>query len=330
MDLTALTGKGRSIPFRISCVDLEARAQMALKQLADCRLCPHSCGSNRLRSRGAFCRSGEKVKVYSFFPHHGEEPVLSGGKGSGTIFLGHCTMKCVYCQNHRFSQLDEGQELSVEQLSNIMLSLTKDKVHNLNLVTPAHYVPQILSALCLARSVGFNLPIIYNTSGYESLETLRLLDGVVDVYLADMRYSNNGAAMRYSRASNYVEINRTAIREMHRQVGTLQVVNGLAIMGLIVRHMVLPENIADTEAVFKFIAEEISTETFVSLMSQYHPGYKTAAYPEINRKISISEYAAARKLLTKYALINGWCQAWPRPLDSSIMLGANFEPRFLE
>jgi putative pyruvate formate lyase activating enzyme len=294
----------------ISDTELQKRIDAAYGLLASCRVCPRECGVDRLKNdKLGFCRSGLNPIISSVCPHFGEEPPLSGAKGSGTVFFTNCNLRCVYCQNYPISQMGNGEERSPGELACQMLWLQEQGCHNLNLVTPTHFVPQILKALGIAIQRGFNLPIVYNTSGYESLETLRLLDGIVDIYLADMRYSDNAAAMKYSIAPDYQEINCAAIKEMYRQVGNLVLdEQGIAKQGLIVRHLVLPGNIAGTEGVMKFLAEEISRDVTISLMSQYFPAYRTREFNEINRKITTEEYEMAYQIMLKYGLENGWVQ----------------------
>jgi putative pyruvate formate lyase activating enzyme len=294
----------------ISQVELEHRIESAYQLLESCRVCPRECGVNRLKNdKLGFCRSGLNPVISSVSPHHGEEPPLSGTKGSGTIFFTNCNLRCVYCQNYPISQMGNGAERTPGELACQMLWLQEEGCHNLNLVTPTHYVPQILKALGIARDRGFNLPIVYNTSGYDSVETLKLLDGIVDIYLPDMRYNDNSVALRYSVALHYVEVNRAAIKEMYRQVGNLSVdEKGIASRGLIIRHLVLPGGLSGTEGVMKFLAEEISRDVYISLMSQYFPAYKTGDFPEINRRIQEQEYDEAYDAKMKYGLKNGWVQ----------------------
>jgi putative pyruvate formate lyase activating enzyme len=247
--------------------------------------------------------------ISSVSPHHGEEPPLSGTKGSGTIFFTNCNLKCVYCQNYPISQLGNGAERTVGELACQMVWLQEKGCHNLNLVTPTHFMPQILKALAIARERGFELPIVYNTSGYESVEALRLLDNIVDIYLPDMRYADDAIALKYSSAPHYPEINRAAIREMFMQVGNLVIdKNGVAQRGLIIRHLVLPGGLSGTEGVMKFLAEEISKDVYISLMSQYFPAYKANENRDINRRISEKEYDEAYDIKMKYGLKNGWVQ----------------------
>lgn len=296
---------------RISDTDLQQRIEAAYKMLAACRVCPRECGVNRLKDdKLGFCRSGLNPVISSVSPHHGEEPPLSGTKGSGTIFFTNCSLRCVYCQNYPISQMGNGAERTVGELACQMTWLQEQGCHNLNLVTPTHFVPQILKALGIARERGFSLPIVYNTSGYDSVETtLKLLDGIVAVYLPDMRYNDNAVALKYSMAPHYVEINRAAIKEMYRQVGNLVIdKEGIAKQGLIIRHLVLPGGLSGTEGIMKFLAEEISRDVYISLMSQYFPAYKTGEFPEINRRISEQEYDEAYDAKMKYGLKNGWVQ----------------------
>jgi putative pyruvate formate lyase activating enzyme len=256
-----------------------------------------------------FCRGGLNPVISSVSPHHGEEPPLSGTRGSGTIFFTSCNLNCVYCQNYPISQMGSGVERTVGELACQMVWLQEQNCHNLNLVTPTHFMPQILKALGIAMERGFNLPIVYNTSGYESLEALRLLDGIVDIYMPDMRYSDDATALRYSTAPHYTEINRAAVREMFRQVGNLVIDKmGIAQRGLLVRHLVLPGGISGTENVMRFLAEDISKDVHISLMAQYFPAYKAAEIKELSRRITSDEYENARRVMEKYELENGWVQ----------------------
>ncbi len=290
--------------------ELQNRIEAAYKLLEKCRVCPRACGVNRLKDdKLGFCRSGINPVVSSVSPHHGEEPPLSGTKGSGTIFFTNCNLRCVYCQNYPISQMGNGVERTTAELACQMLWLQEQGCHNLNLVTPTHFMPQILKALFQAKERNFNLPVVWNTSGYESVETLRLLDGIVDIYLPDMRYGDDKAAMQYSVAPHYVEVNQAAVREMFRQVGNLVVDGqGIAKRGLIVRHLILPGGVAGTAGVMKFLAEEISKDVSISLMSQYFPAYKASEYKEINRRITPKEYEEARRIMEQNGLENGWMQ----------------------
>lgn len=294
----------------ISGTELQKRVEAAHDLLESCRVCPRQCGVNRLKNdKLGFCRSGLHPVVSSINAHHGEEPPLSGTRGSGTIFLANCNLRCVYCQNYPISQLGNGAERTPGELACQMVWLQEQGCHNLNLVTPTHFMPQILKAFGIARERGFNLPIVYNTSGYESLEALRLLDGIVDIYLPDMRYSDDAAARAYSVAPHYEEINRAAIKEMYRQVGNLALdEEGIATRGLIIRHLILPGGLSGTEQIMKFLAEEISRDVYISLMSQYFPAFKAREFKELSRRITDDEYEAAYQAMLKYGLENGWVQ----------------------
>jgi len=299
-----------SVASTITQIELQQRIEAAYTLLESCRVCPRECGVNRLKNdKLGFCRSGLNPIVSSVSSHHGEEPPLSGTAGSGTIFLTNCSLKCVYCQNYPISQMGNGSERMPGELACQILWLQEQGCHNLNLVTPTHFMPQILKAFGIARERGFHLPIVYNTSGYESIEALRLLDGIVDIYLPDMRYADDRHAMRYSIAPHYATVNRAAVKEMFRQVGNLVVdEKGIAKRGLIVRHLVLPEGRSGTESVMKFLAEEISKDIYISLMSQYFPAFRTKEFKEIDRRINEEEYEEAYQAMQKYGLDNGWIQ----------------------
>ena len=289
---------------------LNNRIEAAYQLLEACRVCPRECGVNRLKNdKLGFCRSGLNPVISSASPHHGEEPPLSGTKGSGTIFFTNCNLRCLYCQNYPISQLGNGAERTPGELACQMLWLQEQGCHNLNLVTPTHFMPQILKALGIARDRGFNLPIVYNTSGYEAVKSLRLLDGIVDIYLPDMRYSDDKAALKCSIAPHYPEINRAAVKEMYRQVGNLVCdENGIAKRGIIIRHLVLPNGLSGTESIMKFLAEEISRDVYISLMSQYFPAYKANEHKELSRRTTAAEYNDACRIMEKYGLENGWVQ----------------------
>jgi len=290
--------------------EVKERADKAYERLRSCNLCPWNCSVDRIEGKKkGVCRSFSKPIVSSYNLHFGEEPVISGKRGSGTIFFTNCTLHCVFCQNYPISQLGAGKEYSDEELAEMMLYLQKRGAHNINFVTPTHFVANILNALHIAMRKGFEIPLVYNTSGYESVETLKLLDGIVDIYLPDIKYSDNRMAKKYSRALNYVENNRAALKEMFRQVGLLVVdENGVAVKGLIIRHLILPENIAGTRDSMEFIAKEISPLVTISLMSQYFPAYKAHEYRELSRRITVSEYLQAIKDMEAAGLKNGWIQ----------------------
>jgi putative pyruvate formate lyase activating enzyme len=264
--------------------------------MRECRLCPRRCGVNRLEGETGFCRTGAKPVISSWGPHFGEERPLVGRYGSGTIFFTYCNLGCIYCQNWTISHLGEGEETTVERLSSIMLMLQSQGCHNINLVTPTHQTPMIVEALLIAKEKGLEIPIVYNCGGYESLETLKLLEGIIDIYMPDIKYMSEEYAKRYSFAPDYPEVVKVAVKEMHRQVGDLRIdEKGIAVKGLLVRHLVLPNNIAGTEEVVRFIAEEISKDTYVNIMDQYRPCYKAYEHPELSRRISRKEYDDAIK-----------------------------------
>lgn len=294
---------------RLTIKTLHKKARLAHEMLASCGICPRKCAVNRLKNERGFCRTARSAVVCSYFAHHGEEPALSGTKGSGTIFFSRCNLRCAYCQNYDFSQFQEGREVSKEELAGAMLELQKLGCHNINFVTPTHIMPQILEALILAVEDGLRLPLVYNTSGYELPEIIQLLDGIIDIYLPDMRYADDDAAIRYSAAPNYADTNQKAVKEMFRQVGKGAFdENDCLTRGLIIRHLVLPGNIAGTEKILAFIAKELSHEIPVSLMSQYHPCFEAENKPPLDRMISLEEYEYAVSLLKKYGLENGWIQ----------------------
>lgn len=271
--------------------ELAKRATEANLILKECILCPRRCKINRLAGELGFCKSGKDVVISSSGAHHGEEPPISGFGGSGTIFFTGCNLRCLFCQNYQISQEYEGRPVTTEKLGQIMISLQEKGCHNINLVSPTHFVPQILESLLYAVKKGLTLPIVYNTNGYDTIETLKLLDGIVDIYLPDIKYSDDKYAQEYSAVSDYVRNNRLALKEMHRQVGNLlQTKMGVAEHGVIIRHLVLPQRVAGSFASLYFIKQEISKDAYISLMSQYHPSYKAHKHPLINRRLKQSEY----------------------------------------
>jgi len=284
--------------------ELTRRARQAYRHLEDCDLCARYCHMNRRQTiKGAVCRTGERAIVNSFGPHHGEENPLRGWQGSGTIFFSWCSLRCVFCQNWEISQKGMGREVEPAQLAGMMLQLQAQGCHNINFVTPSHVVAQIIAAVDIAAQQGLNIPLVYNTGGYDSPEALALLDGIIDIYMPDMKYGDSRLARQYSKVRDYVEINFAAVREMHRQVGDLQLdVNGIAQRGLLVRHLVLPANIAGTDKVLAFLAREISTNTYLNLMDQYYPCYRANDYPLLARPITQAEYDQALHLAQQYGL----------------------------
>ncbi len=289
--------------------DIKERIEKAYALLENCVVCPRKCRVNRLRGEKGFCGVGKNPKVASYNLHYGEEPPISGTKGSGTIFFSGCNLRCIYCQNFPISQMRHGKEITAQELVDMMLYLQSQGAHNINLVTPTHFVPQILEALSFAWNEGLDLPLVYNTSGYEAEESLELMRGIIDVYLPDMRYSSNEIAKELSSAENYVQINRKAIKLMYQQVGNL-VTNetGIARKGLIIRHLILPGGLAGSDQTFRFIKEEISDDVWVSLMGQYFPSFKANTHVSINRKISPDEYESAIESFFKWGLKRGWMQ----------------------
>ena len=290
----------------------DGRSERLLNRLRACDLCPRRCLTDRTQNEDGVCRSGANLKVASYHLHFGEEPPISGRHGSGTIFLAGCNLRCIYCQNYDISHYGEGVEVTEKQFVDMMMQLQDSGAHNINLVTPTHFSVQIICALKSARAGGLTLPIVYNSSGYDAVDTLREFDGLIDIYMPDMRYSDSENASCYSDAPDYPEVNRRAITEMHRQVGDLELDrHGVAVRGLLVRHLVLPEGISGSEAVIRFLAEEISTATYLSLMSQYRPMFKAHSDKRINRPITREEYLEAKSLTEKYGLTNCYYQGVP-------------------
>jgi putative pyruvate formate lyase activating enzyme len=284
--------------------ELADRVQQALRQMQSCDLCARYCHVNRLiTTDGAVCRTGKQAVVHSFGPHHGEENVLRGRRGSGTIFFTWCNLRCVFCQNWEISQKGIGRTVQPSEIASMMLQLQEQGCHNINFVSPSHVVAQLLAAVQIAAERGLRLPLVYNTGGYDSLEALALLDGVVDIYMPDMKYGDSRVARRYSKVRNYFEVNRAAVKEMHRQVGDLAVdQNGLARRGLLVRHLVLPQNLSGTDMVLDFIANEISPDTYLNLMGQYRPCYRADECPPLDRSPILNEYRSAVRLAEQYQL----------------------------
>jgi putative pyruvate formate lyase activating enzyme len=291
---------------------LKDRVDELYTRLATCDICPRNCGVNRLDNIRGYCRSGKAAEISSYCDHHGEEPALSGTKGSGTIFFSHCNLRCVYCQNHQISQdLDPSSiQVDTRSLSRIMLDL-QDRLgcHNINLVSPSHYVAQLVAAIYEAIPMGLKIPIVYNTNAYDAISTLQTLDGIIDIYLPDIKYASNKFARKFSRSINYIAFSRAAIREMYRQVGNLIMdASGIAQRGLIVRHLILPNNIAGSIESLKWLAKEISPETTLSIMSQYYPCHKAKKEPLLCRKLSLSEYGLVADALDTLGMENGWLQ----------------------
>ena len=293
---------------KLTIKDLRERADALLQFLSECKICPNECNVNRADGEeGTYCHSTNEIVVSSFAPHFGEEPPLVGFSGSGTIFFTNCNLSCVFCQNYDISQLGHGSTVSIEQLSELMIALQNRGCHNINLVSPTHFVPQIISALVIAVEKGLEIPIVYNCGGYESIETLKLLEDIVDIYMPDIKYSNNETASRLSGIKIYWDVVQSAVKEMHRQVGDLHLNRrGITKRGLLVRHLVLPNDLAGSEKVIDFIADEISKDTYINIMDQYYPAYKANSFNELNRRITNDEYERVIKYARKKGLTRGF------------------------
>lgn len=287
---------------------LAVRTSSAVNSLEECNVCPRCCGVNRTQGETGLCRIGARARVASFGPHFGEERPLVGSSGSGAIFFEGCNLGCVFCQNADISHIDDpGDEASEavtkEQLADIMLNLQARGCCNINLVTPSHVVPQILEALEISAGRGLHLPLLYNSSGYDSIKTLQLLDGIVDIYMPDCKFMSRQSAALYTGASDYPKVMQAAVLEMHRQVGELVLdKHGIAVRGLLVRHLVMPGCLQDTQEIVHFLATEVSRETYVNIMDQYHPCYRAGEFDEINRSLSRLDYEQAMKLARQAGL----------------------------
>lgn len=285
---------------------LRRRADVAFQILEDCHLCPRNCGVNRLRGEQGYCNAPEKIVIYSATPHYGEEIPLVGRHGSGTIFFSNCNLRCVFCQNWPIAHEGRGRQVSHTELAETMLHLQKIGCHNINLVTPTHVMPHILKALCLAVAKGLNIPLVYNTSGYERPEIIRLLDGIVDIYLPDMKFMDSGQADTYSPgARDYPEMAQAALLEMNRQVGVLQLdPRGVARRGIVLRHLVMPNRVAGTRAFVAWVAENLSRDTYVNIMAQYRVEYRAYEFPQIARAITRAEFLEAMTWAQEAGLTN--------------------------
>jgi len=285
---------------------LRERIDTLREWLKSCRLCPRKCHVNRLAGQTGYCRAGAEIEISSAFPHFGEETPLVGPHGSGTIFLTHCNLRCIFCQNYDISHLGRGQTPSLSEMAQVMVKLQEMGCHNINLVTPTHYAGQILASLPEAIDLGLRLPIVYNCSGYESVEVIQLLEGVVDIYMPDIKFMDEKHSKKFCNAPDYPEVSRVALKEMHRQAGDLALNSeGVAERGLLIRHLVMPGGVASSEAVFKFISEEISVHSYVNIMDQYRPEYQASDYPEISRRITRKEYAEAVRAARRFGLYRG-------------------------
>lgn len=291
----------------LSLEELKERKDKLYELLEACRLCPNECGVDRRISNDGNCRSGYLPVVSSYFPHFGEEPPLVGRFGSGTIFFTNCNLDCKFCQNYDISHFAIGKEVSIDELASMMLYLQNRGCHNINFVTPTHFTPQIVDALIIARERGLEIPLVYNCGGYESVETLKLLDKIIDIYMPDIKYSSNENALKYSGASDYWDVVKKAIKEMHRQVGDFVISSsGIAKRGLLIRHLVLPNDISGSKKVLEFIANEISKNSYVNIMDQYRPAYLANKFPELNRSIYEREFYEVISFARQIGLYRGF------------------------
>ena len=280
-----------------------------MKELEKCEICPHKCKVNRALGNRGRCRCNDKIKIALASIHNYEEPCISGKNGSGTIFFSNCNLKCIYCQNYEISQLDKGKEITIDHLAEIFINQQNKNVNNINLVTPTMYVPQIIEAIKIARNNGLKIPIIYNSNGYENVETIKMLDGYIDVYLPDLKYYSNEIAKKYSKIDNYFSNAVNAIKEMQKQVGNpIFNEDGIIQKGVIIRHLILPNHILNTKKILKYIKENFDENTYISVMAQYFPTYKAKDDDKINRKISKKEYKEVEEYLYLLNLKNGYIQ----------------------
>jgi putative pyruvate formate lyase activating enzyme len=283
---------------------LSERINLLYKKLECCNICPRECEVNRLEDEKGYCRTGKKVIVSSLGPHFGEESCLVGSSGSGTIFFTHCNLGCIFCQNYDINHLGYGDPVEEEDLAEMMLRLQRIGCHNINFVTPTHVIPQILKALSVAIEKGLNLPLVYNSGGYDSVSTLKLLDGIFDIYMPDFKYYDPEVSEKFSNAPDYPEVAKRALKEMHRQVGDLVLdEKGIALRGLLIRHLVLPNNLSGTKEVMRFISKEISPNSYVNVMEQYRPAFKAKDFPQLNRRITQKEYLEAIKMAKEAGLL---------------------------
>lgn len=280
-----------------------------MEELKSCNICPHRCKVNRLDGKIGRCKCDDKVKIALASIHHYEEPCISGKNGSGTVFFSNCNLNCIYCQNYEISQQGKGKIISIEHLAEIFLNQQKKNVNNINLVTPTMYVPQIIEAIKIARNNGLNIPIIYNSNGYENVETIKMLEGYIDIYLPDLKYYSNKISKKYSNIDNYFEIAINAIKEMQKQVGNpVFDNNGIIKKGVIIRHLILPNHLLNTKNILKYIKENFNEDTYISLMAQYFPTYKAKEDKFINRKLTKKEYKEIESYLYSLDIKNGYIQ----------------------
>ncbi|MDX1778179.1 MAG: radical SAM protein [Thermodesulfobacteriota bacterium] len=289
--------------------ELQKRISLLKDILTKCELCPRRCQVNRLEGELGFCRAGAELMISSAFPHFGEEAPLVGSKGSGTIFCTHCNLRCIFCQNYDISHQGNGETISPEQLARYMLALQERGCHNINFVTPTHYLPQIMASLPYGIDLGLHIPLVYNCGGYESVEVIKLLEGVIDIYMPDVKFADRIVAEKYADAPDYPEVVKAVLHEMHRQVGDLTINEwGIAERGLLIRHLVMPQGLAGTRDLMHFIASEISSDSYVNIMNQFRPEYKSCNFPELNRGISLREYREAITYARTEGLSRGFDQ----------------------
>ena len=273
-----------------------------------CTICPHKCGINREINVGR-CKAGNKIEIGGYSLHKFEEPCISGENGSGTVFFSNCNLNCVFCQNYEISNLGNGKKIEVEELSDIFIKQQENNAENINLVTPTIYTNQIIEAIKLAKNDGLRIPVIYNSNGYENIETLKRLEGLIDVYLPDLKYHENSIALKYSKIDDYFDIATKAILEMYRQVGSPKFdKKGMIKKGLIIRHLVLPNNIENSKQILKWLKDNMNKDVYISVMTQYFPTYKAKEYPEINRKITKEEYEKLENYIYELKIENGYMQ----------------------
>lgn len=282
---------------------------MEIKELEKCEICPHKCKVNRNQNQVGRCKSKDTVKIALYSTHNFEEPCISGEKGSGTVFFSNCNMNCIYCQNYEISQQGKGKEITVEQLADIFIKQQEKNVENINLVTPTSYAMQIIEAIKIAKKNGLKIPIVYNTNGYEDIETIKKLEGYIDIYLPDLKYYYNELGEKYSKVKNYFEISTQAIKEMYKQVGAPKLnENGIMQKGVMIRHLVLPNNIENSKKVLRWIKENLDENIFVSVMAQYFPTYMAKNVDNLNRKLTLQEYEEIENYLFSLDLNNGYTQ----------------------
>ena len=303
------------------CPQMQKFANETRPQLQKCEICPHKCGINREDGHVGRCKSKDTIKIAKVSIHEFEEPCISGKNGSGTVFFSNCTMNCVFCQNYEISQEGKGREITIDELAEIFLEQQKKNVENINLVTPTSYVPQIVQAIKIAKEKGLNIPIVYNTNGYENVETIKSLKGYIDIYLPDLKYAENELGKKYSKVNNYFEIATEAIKEMNKQVGEAEFdENGVMKKGMLIRHLVLPNHISNSKKVLNWINKNMPKDVCVSLMAQYFPTYKAIQYEDINRRLKQDEYEEIENYLYSLEIDNGYVQDFEENADESIFV----------